>query len=322
MVPASKMMVISLIHVALRLSATNAAKARPVSRHALLVDCSNEADDLADRPYNTCNEVYDRLNGLNAGFTFTRLSDGQFEVGEQVEGKWGSKWYNCKVEAVNEDGTYKVSYYGLDDAKITNDMAPTWLRQPKRQPIDASEDSSEDSEESKKRLKRWPTAANVRTKLTEMIGNAKPGDTCVFVYAGHGDGYDPEDGGRPRTFLVCTGRSYEGNPNIKSEYHLWDDDLHAILNKAQAGVKILVLLGCCHSGYMAGLPYQLHSDWKPKPNVGSGTRGQKFLARYEKWSGDWKYSDLNFGHPQPSPNRPFIITISACEISEKGVSWG
>lgn len=155
-----------------------------------------------------------------------------------------------------------------------------------------------------------PSADNVKKELRSMLRNAQPGDTCVFVYQGHGDyGWDLQ-ANRMRQFLCCIG----GN----NDEYVGDTDLHAILNEACAGVKILVLLDCCHAGYIASQPYRLNSSWKPKP-VGSGSKGERFLARYNAWKnhGGWYDSDFHSGRKQH--NRPFIISIAASEFDE--ASW-
>lgn len=157
-----------------------------------------------------------------------------------------------------------------------------------------------------------------------MITNSQPGDTCLFVYSGHGG--DKSWFGESRQFLCCIG----GNDR---EY-LWDSELHGVLNSAQPGVKILVLLDCCHAGYMAGLPYRFKSTARPKP-MGRGSASQRWLARYNNWrsNAQWSWSKYHFPHRKHSKNRdrqvitanqaqakPFIICITASEYYES--SWG
>jgi hypothetical protein len=116
-----------------------------------------------------------------------------------------------------------------------------------------------------------PTADNIKRALRRRIHESQPGDTLLFVYNGHGDdrGWDWKTQ-RRRQYLCCIGSN-------DSEF-LWDNELHEILNTAHAGVKILVLLDCCHAGYIASQPYRFSSSWSPR-KVGGGSRSQRFLAR-------------------------------------------
>ena len=83
------------------------------------------------------------------------------------------------------------------------------------------------------------TRENILNALSDIIGRSTFGDYVVFTYSGHGsqkldysgdelDGYD-------ETLYV-----YDG--------HLVDDELREILNYAQPGVHITVILDSCHSG--------------------------------------------------------------------------
>ena len=83
------------------------------------------------------------------------------------------------------------------------------------------------------------TKESIKKNLTKMINKSVPGDLVVFTYSGHG------------SFVVDTSKD---EPDSKDETlytyngNLVDDELRAIISKAQDGVKIVIILDSCHSG--------------------------------------------------------------------------
>merc|ERR1711964_158113 len=155
------------------------------------------------------------------------------------------------------------------------------------------------------------------------IAASQPGDTCLFVYGGHGN-YSDMQGNRmgarnEQQYLCCTEGS--GNGDV-----LWDHELEQIVNRAQPGVKVLLIIMSCYSGYMARQPFRFNSRDKPKPDGTYQSDDKKFLARYESWSqkSGWFTVGTQFLGSRTRANmtalqkrkRPFIICLSASEYTE------
>jgi hypothetical protein len=90
------------------------------------------------------------------------------------------------------------------------------------------------------------TKANILGGLKKLITGVKPGDTIFFHYSGHGSQVvvndwtnSPEPDGRDE--ILCSIDLNWMDP-------LRDNDLGRLFKMVPAGVKILVILDCCHSG--------------------------------------------------------------------------
>jgi len=163
-----------------------------------------------------------------------------------------------------------------------------------------------------------------------MIQDSNPGDTCLFVYNGHGAStpYNKQGqyDGTERQYLCCLGQN--------NDEYLWEEDLHEILGNAKPGVKIMLLIDACHAAYMAALPYAFRSTRLPTPGIGSGTDLQRFQARYNHWKHaarwEWTQSAPFYHTPQnrqvatakQTQAKPFIICLSASEYHESSWNWG
>lgn len=93
----------------------------------------------------------------------------------------------------------------------------------------------------------WP---KIQSSLTAFVKSLKSGDKAIVYYSGHGlqvkdNNGDEEDGNDEAV--------YTGN-----EVYVRDDDLRSIFQLAVAGVKLLVVFDCCHSGSMLDLPYRIN----------------------------------------------------------------
>ena len=90
---------------------------------------------------------------------------------------------------------------------------------------------------------RWTdfqvTRANVIKGMTDLITNAKAGDTLVITYSGHGtttlDTNGDELNGKDE--CICL---YDGN--------MLDDEIRAIFNRLPSGVKLTFISDSCFSG--------------------------------------------------------------------------
>lgn len=90
-----------------------------------------------------------------------------------------------------------------------------------------------------KLVNQQATKEAVKKSLTDLINQSVPGDLVVFTYSGHG------------SYVVDTSKD---EPDSKDETlyayngNIIDDELRAIVNRAQDGVKIVFILDSCHSG--------------------------------------------------------------------------
>lgn len=94
----------------------------------------------------------------------------------------------------------------------------------------------------------FPVRERVLRSLREVASRCQPGDWFVWFYAGHGitvpDSNGDESDGEDEAFMT---------PDLKGKLTakalLLDDDFsEAIDSMVPAGVKVLVLCDCCHSG--------------------------------------------------------------------------
>jgi uncharacterized caspase-like protein len=87
------------------------------------------------------------------------------------------------------------------------------------------------------------TKAAMTAAIRDLIAGARQGDTVVVTYSGHGTWVPDASGDEP------DGRDEGLCPHdIGTRGPLLDDDLHALLSKRTAGVRILLLSDSCHSG--------------------------------------------------------------------------
>ncbi|KAI9187686.1 Ca(2+)-dependent cysteine protease [Blastocladiella emersonii ATCC 22665] len=90
------------------------------------------------------------------------------------------------------------------------------------------------------------TRKNILDALTSMVSGARPGDTLLFSYAGHGGqtkdtSGDEANGDGLDEFLVC------------ADGMVLDDEIRVLLAQLPAGCRMVVVFDCCHSGTMVDL---------------------------------------------------------------------
>lgn len=100
-----------------------------------------------------------------------------------------------------------------------------------------------------------PTRENIRTGLSWLAHEAVAGDSLLFFYSGHGtqrpNMNDREKDGRDEALVPC---------DMDVSGILVDDEIYELLVKPlPAGVRLTVMLDCCHSGSGLDLPY----CWNP-----------------------------------------------------------
>jgi hypothetical protein len=98
---------------------------------------------------------------------------------------------------------------------------------------------------------RQPTRQNMIQGMQWLVQGARPGDSLVFHYSGHGsqmlDTSGDELDGFDEVILPC---------DYKMAGYILDDDLHNILVKSLPyGARLTAVMDCCHSGTGMDLPY-------------------------------------------------------------------
>jgi uncharacterized caspase-like protein len=108
-----------------------------------------------------------------------------------------------------------------------------------------------------------PSVGNIMLELDTFLGQAKPEDTVLLAFSGHGE-------------VDAKGRSYlmpiDGNPSSPAQLE-WTgiplDRLHELLNKCPARQKVVVI-DACHSGGKAGEAPTTGFDPAKAPPPGRG----------------------------------------------------
>jgi hypothetical protein len=89
------------------------------------------------------------------------------------------------------------------------------------------------------------TKKNILLRLNQMVDTAKPGDSLIFHFSGHGSQIRDRDNDELTDFmdeLICP---YDMNWD---DGFITDDMLRQILDKLKGKVKMEILLDSCHSG--------------------------------------------------------------------------
>lgn len=95
-------------------------------------------------------------------------------------------------------------------------------------------------------LDRQATGKAMRQAIEAVIDKAKPGDSVVIQYSGHGSYVPDDDGDEPDGTDECL-CPYD----IMSKGPLVDDELFELYSSCKPGVKLIVISDSCHSGTVA-----------------------------------------------------------------------
>lgn len=113
----------------------------------------------------------------------------------------------------------------------------------------------------------WNGAAThgaVRKAVRDAAAKARPGDTFVFYFSGHGGQW----GNRNQTFL-CT---YDIGPERGKEIGYTDKELNDDFSRFPRGVVVSAILQACHSGgVMTALGVDSDAQWNPADFAASVT---------------------------------------------------
>ena len=88
------------------------------------------------------------------------------------------------------------------------------------------------------------TRAAIESAFDWLVEGATAGDRLVFHFSGHGSYIDSVNDDEPVDELICLYDMDFGNPRS----FLLDDDLGELARKAPEGVRLTMILDCCHSG--------------------------------------------------------------------------
>jgi Ca2+-binding EF-hand superfamily protein len=142
-----------------------------------------------------------------------------------------------------------------------------------------------------------PTKANILAALRWLTTGASAGDELFFHYSGHGgqvrDTSGDEASGKDDTLIPC---------DFQHAGQIIDDDLHAhIVEPLPKGVRMWVMLDCCHSGTALDLPH--------KVQLSPDGRSMQFTKAPQK-----QRLSGSLGGAPPSPAE--IIMISGCKDTQ------
>merc|ERR1712190_525006 len=104
-----------------------------------------------------------------------------------------------------------------------------------------------------------PTRRNIEKALDWLVDGAQPGDVLFFHFSGHGaqqeDPHGYEEDGMNETILPV---------DFEHSGMLSDDEIgELVVRHLPEGVRLTVLLDCCHSGTGLNLPFMwLGNRWK------------------------------------------------------------
>ena len=128
------------------------------------------------------------------------------------------------------------------------------------------------------------TKAGILSRLRKLVGSAQAGDHVFFSYSGHGSQVRDRDGDeslldRMDEILCPFDIDFD-------EVYITDDELHKIFSKLPAGVKLTVILDCCHSGTglrstkkFDGVSDVLSRYLAPPIDIDMRARGRNLLTR-------------------------------------------
>jgi len=136
-----------------------------------------------------------------------------------------------------------------------------------------------------------PTKANILAALRWLTQGATAGDELFFHFSGHGgqveDKDGDEEGGKDSTLIPC---------DFMQSGMITDDDLYElVVEPLPAGVRMWVMMDCCHSGTALDLPY--------KVDIGADGKSMKLARAHIRRGG-------------PPESKAEVVMISGCKDSQ------
>lgn len=144
-----------------------------------------------------------------------------------------------------------------------------------------------------------PTRLNIENAINWLVKDVKSGDTLFFHYSGHGttvkDTSKDESDGRDSVLVPL---DYEKSGPIT------DDWLYSnLINVLPEGVKLWVLMDCCHSGTMLDLEFNIQCK--------SVYTKSKKLAKVPYNSSEWS-NKFAFVKENSKPTTADVFMFSGC----------
>lgn len=102
----------------------------------------------------------------------------------------------------------------------------------------------------------YPSAHNIRDAMNWLVDNAGPADHLVFHFSGHGGQIEKDGRLEEVIFPVDCVLDHEG----AMTNYITDDEIHQLVEKVPEGTHFIMIFDCCHSGHIAELHHELHSD--------------------------------------------------------------
>jgi len=112
-----------------------------------------------------------------------------------------------------------------------------------------------------------PTRKNITAAMNWLVQKAVPGDSLLFYYSGHGcqrpNRNRKEKDGFDEAIVPCA-----GSESCFEDRAILDDEMNRLLvQQLPEGVRLTVILDCCHSGSGMDLAY----NWDPYAEDRSGS---------------------------------------------------
>ncbi|KAL3143777.1 hypothetical protein ABBQ32_003606 [Trebouxia sp. C0010 RCD-2024] len=132
---------------------------------------------------------------------------------------------------------------------------------------------------------QWPTKDNIFEGFRWLAADARPGDSLVFHFSGHGsqtrDTMGDESDGLNETLCPC---------DFKQAGQIIDDDLNNwLVNPLPQGVVLHCIIDACHSGSVMDLPY------RAKIKYGKPVWKNEYTAPTRSWKGTNGGEAIQFG---------------------------
>lgn len=151
------------------------------------------------------------------------------------------------------------------------------------------------------------TRESVLRALSGLVDAARPGDTLVFQYSGHGTQVDDLNGDeRDRYDEALVPIDYDGGAL------LLDDDLAEIYRRVPQGVVLTLFMDCCHSG--------TNSRFRPLGRDGGGAVRRRFLELTPEQQSRHEQFRVRAGSSalpaSPEESWPGVVHFAACLDNE------
>ena len=150
------------------------------------------------------------------------------------------------------------------------------------------------------------TYSNIVAELEQLVKSARPGDSIVWQYAGHGTQVpdvngDEADGDSPgQDEAICP-------IDLQAGRMVTDDEIGAIIQQLQPGVAFTMMMDCCHSG-------TLNRFGVGDPAGASGIRDER--ARFLPLTAELKQAYLQFASSSSRSARSLTRSRSRAALQD------